>query len=78
MKMTLHEKVEWLFGSGDLRLLYGMAAPVLLVCGLVALFAVTSAWWLVATLMLVIFAMVGVVLAGLGYMLGETGDEDDR
>jgi hypothetical protein len=73
---TLHEKVEWLYGSGDVRLLYGMAVPVLAVCGLVALLALAPEWWLLPALMLVVLVLTVVVLVGFTQMLNEGNDGD--
>ena len=70
---TLHEKVEWLYGSGDVRLLYGMAVPVLAICGLVALLALAPEWWLLPAMMLVVLVLAGVVLIGVSQMLDEGG-----
>jgi fatty acid desaturase len=74
---SLHERVESITGSGDLRLIYGMGVPmfiaVLVICGLL----VAGVGWAVPVLMLMIAVMTFGVIMGIAKMLGESGDEDD-
>jgi hypothetical protein len=73
---TLHEKVEWLFESGDLRLIYGMAVPLLAAVGLITAFAIVGEWWLLPPLMFVVLALTAVVIIGFSQMLDDdSGDE---
>jgi hypothetical protein len=74
----LHEKVEWLYGSGDVRLLYGMAVPVLAVCALIALLALAPEWWLLPAMLLVVLVLAGIVLIGVTQMLDEGSDRRRR
>ena len=73
MHERLETSVEATFGTGDLRMLYGMGVPFLtmtfLIIGALALEAV----WLVWILMALIVAFSVVVLVGLNHMLD---DED--
>ena len=74
---SLHHKVEGLFGSGDLRLLYGMGVPFLLVIGFTILLWATNATWLIVPLFLTIFAFTAIVLKGLSYMLNDEDGSDE-
>ncbi len=67
----LHEKVESLFGSGDLRMIYGMGTPVVGMTLLIIAALVIGETWLVAPLMALIAVSTAVVLMGINYMLDE-------
>jgi hypothetical protein len=68
----LDETVERLLGA-DMRLLYGMAVPILMVVGLIILLALNPATWLVAAVVVLEIAALAVVVLGFVGML----DEDD-
>ena len=72
---SLHHKVEDAFGSGDLRLLYGMGVPFLLVIAVTIVMWATGASWVIFPLFATIFAFTGVVLLGLSRMLGDEDGE---
>ena len=66
--------VEEALGA-DMRLIYGMAVPILMVIGLVVILALSPAVWLVASIMVIELAMlVGVVYGFMG-MMDEDGDD---
>ena len=73
-----HEKletgVERSLGTGDMRLLYGMGVPLLLMVALIIGAFLLEAVWLTAVLMAFVVAFAVVVLIGLNHMLD---DEDD-
>jgi hypothetical protein len=68
------ESVERAVGA-DMRLLYGMAAPILLVVGVIILLALNPATWLVATVVVVEIVALAVVVYGFVGMLN--GDDED-
>jgi hypothetical protein len=70
------ECVERVLGA-DMRLVYGMAAPILMILGLVTILALSPAVWLLATIMLLELALLGVVVYGFAGLLGEDGDRDE-
>src|ERR1700694_4097045 len=69
------ESVERALGV-DMRLLYGMAAPILMIVGVIILLALNPAAWLVATVVVLELAALAVVVYGFVGMLDE-GDEGD-
>lgn len=60
----------------DVRLLYGMTIPVLMVSGLIILLALSPQTWMVIAVLLLEIAALGVVMTGFIGMLNED-DEDD-
>ena len=64
-----------LFGA-DMRMIYGMAVPILMIVGLIVLLALSPTTWLVVAIVLLEMAALGVVLLGLFAMLGE-GEDDE-
>jgi len=64
-----------LFGA-DLRLIYGMSVPIMMIIGLIILLALTPAMWLVIAILLLEITAFGIVLSGLFGMLDE--DEQDE
>ena len=72
----LHERVERVFEAGDLRLVYGLGVPLLVVVAGVSALAVVHATWLVIPLMAMVVALTGIVLVGVARMLDEGGDGD--
>ena len=73
---SIHHTVERAFGSGDLRLLYGMGVPFLLVIGITILMWATNASWMIVPLFAVIFLFTGIVLLGLSKMLRDEDGSD--
>jgi hypothetical protein len=64
-----------LFGA-DLRLLYGMAVPILMIIGMIILLALSPTTWLAIAILLLEITALGIVLSGLFGMLDE--DEQDE
>jgi hypothetical protein len=60
----------------DARLLYGMVVPILMICGLIILLALSPQTWLVIAVLLVEMAALGVVITGFVGMLSEDGEDD--
>ena len=60
----------------DVRLLYGMLIPILMVCGLIILLALNPETWLVIAVVLFEAAALGVVITGFLAMLNEDDDTD--
>ena len=60
----------------DVRLLYGMLVPILMVCGLICLLALTPQTWLVIAIVLFEIAALGVVVTGFVAMLNEDSEDD--
>jgi hypothetical protein len=69
--------VEHVLGA-DMRLLYGMAIPVLMVVGLIILLALSPATWLVVSLVVLEVAALAVVVYGLLGMMDEPDDDAQR
>ena len=60
----------------DARLLYGMAIPILMICGLIILLALSPQTWLVIAVLILECAALGVVVTGFLGMLNENDDDD--
>ena len=69
------DSVERTIGA-DMRLVYGLAVPILMVVGLIIVLALSPATWLVITILLVEVAALGVVLTGFLGMLNESDDDE--
>jgi hypothetical protein len=69
--------VERALGA-DLRLLYGMLIPILMVCGLIVVLALSPQAWLVIAVLLLEVAALGVVVTGFVTMLGEQEADAER
>jgi hypothetical protein len=69
------ESVERAVGA-DMRLLYGMLVPILMICGVIVVLALTPAVWLVASILVLELAALGVVGYGLAGMLNESPSDD--
>jgi hypothetical protein len=69
------QSVERAVGA-DMRLLYGMLVPILMVCGVIILLALSPATWLVAIILVLELGALGVVGYGLAGMLNEPPDDD--
>ncbi len=65
--------VERTLGA-DMRLVYGMAVPILMVVGLIIILALSPAVWLVAAILVLELALLGVVVYG---FVGMLNDDDD-
>ncbi len=71
------QSVERAIGA-DMRLLYGMAVPILMICGVIIVLALTPAVWLVAAIVVLELGALGVVGYGLATMLNEPSDDDSE
>jgi len=60
----------------DVRLLYGMVVPILIVSGLIVLLALSPQTWLQIAVLLVEIAALGVVVVGFVGILNDDGEED--
>jgi hypothetical protein len=69
------ESVERALGA-DMRLIYGMAVPILMVCGLIVILALSPATWLVIAVLLMEIALLAVVVLGFVGMLNEEEQDD--
>jgi hypothetical protein len=76
--VPLHERVERILGSGDMRLIYGLAVPLLIAIGFIVALAFSGKTWLVAPLVLVIVALIGIIVVGFNQMLDDDAPEDDE
>lgn len=70
------ESVERVLGA-DMRLVYGMAVPILVIVGLIVILALSPATWVVAAIVLLEVAALGVVIYGFMGLLNEPDDEGD-
>jgi hypothetical protein len=61
----------------DVRLLYGMLVPILMVCGLIILLALTPQTWLVITVVLLEIAALAVVVTGFVALLNDDTDDSE-
>lgn len=68
--------VERVLGA-DMRLVYGMLAPILMVIGLIVVLALQPATWLVGVIVVVEVAALAVVITGLLGMMSTDDDQDD-
>jgi hypothetical protein len=69
------ESVERVLGA-DMRLVYGMAAPILMIIGMIIVLALSPTTWLVAAIIVLELAALAIVVYGFVGMLNED-DEDD-
>jgi hypothetical protein len=69
------ESVERTLGA-DMRLVYGFAAPILMITGLVVILALSPATWLLVSIMLVELAALAVVVTGIVGMLNEPAEDE--
>lgn len=70
------DSVERTLGA-DMTLIYGLAAPILMVIGLIVLFALSPATWAVVAILLFEIACLGVVLVGLFGLMNDEPEDDD-
>lgn len=69
--------VERVLGA-DMRLLYGILAPIVMVVGLIVVLALRPATWLVAAVVVVEIAALATVVVGLlGMMSTDDDDPED-
>jgi protein-S-isoprenylcysteine O-methyltransferase Ste14 len=66
--------VERMLGA-DMRLIYGMLVPILMVCGLIVALAFTPSPWLVG--LIVLFELLGLTLVVYGFMVMMRDEDDD-
>jgi hypothetical protein len=71
------QSVERAVGA-DMRLLYGMLVPILMICGVIVVLALSPAVWLVAIILLLELGALAVVGYGLAGMLNEAPDDADN
>jgi len=60
----------------DVRLLYGMIVPILMVSGLIVLLALSPQTWLQIAVLLAEIAALGVVVTGFVGILNDNGEDD--
>lgn len=70
------ESVERAVGA-DMRLLYGMLVPILMICGVIIVLALSPAMWLVAIILVLELGALAMVGYGLAGMLNEPPDDPD-
>jgi hypothetical protein len=70
------QSVERAIGA-DMRLLYGMLVPILMICGVIIVLALSPATWLVAVILVIEIGALAVVGYGLAGMLNEPPDDRD-
>jgi hypothetical protein len=70
------QSMERVLGA-DMRLIYGFAVPVLMVVGLIIVLALRPETWLVVSVMVLEFAALALVVAGIVAMLNERDDDSD-
>ncbi len=75
---TLHQKVDHLVDSDDIRVLYGVGVPLVAALVVIGVFLAVGEMWLMPAMMLVVFALTAVVTIGLNAMLSDSGDGDDE
>lgn len=68
------QSVERTVGA-DMRLLYGMLVPILMICGVIVVLALSPATWLVVIVMVLELAALAVVGYGLAGMLNEPSED---
>ena len=76
--VPLHERVERILESGDMRLIYGLAVPLLIAIGFIVALAFSGKTWLVAPLVLVIVALIGIIVIGFNQMLDDDEPDDEQ
>jgi len=72
---ALDARVERLIGA-DMRLIYGLGGPVLLLCGVIMLLALTPSEWLVGAAVVLEVAALGLVVTKVLAMLDEPDELD--
>ena len=64
-------------GAARVASYYGMLVPILMICGVIVVLALSPAVWLVASILVLELAALGVVGYGLAGMLDESPADDD-
>jgi zinc transporter ZupT len=67
--------VQHVLGA-DMRMLYGMAIPVLMVVGMIIVLALSPATWLVISILVLEVAALALVVYGLMGLLNESEEQD--
>ena len=70
------ESTERFLGA-DMRLIYGIAVPILMIIGLIILLALNPTTWLVVAILLLEVAALGVVVAALMELMRDDENEDE-
>lgn len=70
----LDESVERAVGA-DMRLLYGMLVPILMICGVIIVLALIPETWVVALIVVLELGALAIVGYGLAGMLDEPPDD---
>jgi hypothetical protein len=68
--------IEHVLGA-DMRLVYGMLVPILMVVGLIIVLALQPTAWLVGGIMVIEVAALAIVVTGLLGMMSTDDDEDE-
>jgi hypothetical protein len=71
------ESVTRMLGA-DLRLLYGIAIPILVIVGLIIVLALQPATWLVGAIVILEVGALAVVVTGLLEMMSDEDDDGQR
>jgi hypothetical protein len=69
------EDLERRIGA-DMRLIYGMLVPILMICGLIILLALNPQTWVVIIVLVFELVALGVVITGFMGMLNESDTDD--
>jgi len=70
------DSVEHVLGA-DMRLIYGMAAPILMIVGFIVVLALSPATWLVIAIVVLEIAALGLVVTGFMTMMNEEPEDQD-
>jgi hypothetical protein len=71
MNYSLHREIDKVFDTGDIRPLYGIPIPLLICVGVIGLFGVWDAWWMLGVAMFAVLSLAALVVWGISRMLGE-------
>ena len=63
--------------SGDLRLMWGFALPLVFALIIICAFLFTGEMWLLPVMMLVVFALTALVTVGFNQLLADSAEEQD-
>ena len=63
--------------EADMRLMYGMAVPILMIVGLIIVLALHPATWLATAVVVVEIAVLAVVVLGFVGMLNDDDEEEE-
>ena len=62
--------------GADMRLVYGIGVPILIITGLICVVALQPAVWLVASVLVIELGLVALVIYAFSKMLGEPADDE--